>query len=204
MKLISITLFFLILIYNSYSQEPSTLEIFSEYELFLESKKKDTLIKYRYKEYKCSENFFGTVHFYYQNEKLKLIQHTYKQGFYNDYVLELYYIKNDSLALQSVRTRITHQNTVSYQNKYSRGTSVENVYELVEQRTVIGNKNLKQDCYIRGEGKEMSESEKLNFEKSECFESFEEIDDKYKFLLKVEKKFLRAFHKGPACIFHIW
>ena len=203
MKLLSILLFLTSICY-CFGQESSGEEIFSDYEQFLKDINKDTLIIHRYKEYTCSDNFFGTVHYYYKNEKLKLIEHAYKQGFYNDYVFELYYIKNDSLVLQSVRTQITHQNTVSYKNKYSSGVSVENVYELVEQRTVISNNNSMRDCYIRGEGREMSESEKLNFEKSECFESLEEIDYKYKFLLKVEKKFLRAFHKGPACIFHIW
>ena len=204
MKLISITLLFLTSICYCYGQESFNEEIFSDYEKFLKDIKKDTLIVHRSKEYTCSDNFFGTVHYYYQNEKLKLIEHVYKQGFYNDYEFELYYINNDSLALRSMKTLISHQNTVSYQNKYSTGVSVENVYELIEQRTVIDNKNLTQQCYSRGQDKEMSESEKLNFEKSECMESLEEIDFKYKFLLKVEKKFLRAYHKGPACIFHIW
>lgn len=203
MKLLGITFLFFVSINICSGQKSSNKKLFSNYEQFLKNVNKDTLILRRSKEYKCSENFMGTVSFFYKDEKLKLIEHAFKEGYYEGYIYEYYFIEEGNLLLKTTRTNITHYNTKSYQSESRSGASVEKVFELIEQRAVL-NKGSEIECYIRGEGRERSESETLDFERNECSESLEEIEKKFNYLLKVEKKFLPVFHKGPACIFHMW
>src|SRR5690606_26454781 len=101
-----------------------------------------------------SEDFFGEVRFFYKKDSLRLIQHIFKQGFYEDYTKENYYLKGESLLLQTVFTEITHFNTNSYQNNNgSYVSSVEKFVELIEERMLIDNHNSDMNCYQRSYGR---------------------------------------------------
>lgn len=210
MKLSVKILFSFLLVNFSFSQEFQQNEVVLDYEQLLNEIANDTLIKQRTARYECSEDFFGEVRFFYKKDSLRLIQHIFKQGFYDDYIKENYYLKGDSLQLQTVLTEIIHFNTNSYQNNNgSYVNSAEKFVELREERKLIDNHNSEMDCYQRSFGKKASEWDQdyfnsLNFTEGKCTDHFEEVTDKFKLLLKVEQKFLNSSRKNPPCIFHIW
>lgn len=192
----------------SFSQEFQKVVL--DYEQFLNEIDSDTTIKQRTISYECSEDFLGEVRFFYKKDSLRLMQHIFKQGFYEDYSKENYYLKGDSLKLQTVFIEIIHFNTNSYQNNTgSYVSSAEKFVELIEERRVIDNYNSKIDCYQRSFGEKASEWDRdyfnsLDFSEGKCTENFEEVRDKFKLLLKVERKLLNSSRKNPPCIFHVW
>src|SRR5690606_2380522 len=134
MKVSVIILLLFLLVNFSFSQEFQHDKAFVAYEQFLNQIDTDTLITQRTARYECSEDFFGEVRFFYKKDSLRLIQHIFKQGFYEDYTKENYYLKGESLLLQTVFTEITHFNTNSYQNNNgSYVSSVEKFVELIEE-----------------------------------------------------------------------
>ncbi|MDY8137997.1 hypothetical protein [Aquimarina sp. 2201CG5-10] len=206
MKIISL-IFGLFFMLPCIAQESKNKTIDTAYETFLSRVGKDTLVTYRSKEYKCSEDVFGIVGFYYEKEKLRLIEHTYKQGFYEDYTTEYYFMENDDLVMSCMLFKISHLNTYSYESKYQQKAGVEKVLELVEERMFFDKDT--PVCYRRSYGTKVSEWDQdyfnsLDFEASNCNENVEDIRYKYRLLRKAEKRLLHTFRKGPACIFHMW
>ncbi len=210
MKLSVIILLSFLLVNFSFSQEFQNNTVVLDYEQLLNEIDNDTLIKQRTARYECSEDFFGEVNFFYKKDSLRLIKHIFKQGFYEDYTIENYYIKGDSLLLQTVFTEITHLNTNNYQsNNGSYVSSVEKFLELIEERRVIKSSNSEMDCYQRSYGRKVSEWDQdyfntLEFSKVTCYDNLEEVTDKFKLLRKAERKFLQPSHKSLPCIFYIW
>lgn|SRR5690606_14828432 len=206
MKLsVSIFLFFL-LVNFSFSQELQ--KVGADYEQLLNEIDNDTLVTRRTVRYECSEDVFGEVHFFYKEDSLRLIKHIYKQAYYQEYTRERYYIKRDSLLLQSVFTEMINLNSNNYQNSHGSYVSgAEKFMEYTEERRFITNAEM--DCYQRSFGNKVSEWDQdyfntLGFRKSQCTGDFEEVTDKFKLLLKVERKILNSYRKDPSCIFHIW
>lgn len=194
---------------NSFSQNYQTQNISITYkELLAKIAEKDTTIHRTSKKYNCSEDFFGTIHYYYKDKSLRLIKHVYKQGFYEEYATEYYYLKNDSLLLQTVISQKTHLNTQSFESKYKQMASAEKVVEITEQRIFLDNYKVHPKCYVKSHGMKLAEwdqdyFENLKFKESTCLETSKDIDYKYRLLRKAEQK-LNLFRKNPGCIFNMW
>lgn len=192
-----------------FGQELQHDKIFIDYEQLLEEINNGEL-KQRVAEYKCSEDVYGEVHFFYRQDSLRLIKHAYKQGVYQEYAKENYYLKGDSLLLQTVFTEMINLNTNYYSN--SQGSYVsgaEKFLELKEERRLISPSNFGMICYERSFGAKISEWDQdyfntLDFSKAECVDYLNDTKDKFKLLRKVEQKFLNSLHKNPPCIFHVW
>ncbi len=209
MKLYHFLFVLALLVLNiSYCQDDSTDALYGSYDLFLESvNKKDTLISTTYKTYKCSENLEGTIYFYYKNDTIKLITHSYKQGRYDNWHIERYYLKNNTLRIKTTSTEIIHYNTQSVQSSQRQSFSAQKVLELVEHRMVF-DENSVATCKTRSYGEKLSEWDQayfntLPFEEADCVEDQDDILYKYRLLRKAEKKLI-SDRKNPGCIFHLW
>lgn len=210
MKLTAIIFSFFLCMNFSFSQEPQHEKYFVEYENLLDETKTNAQIILKVAKYECSEDVFGEVHYIYKEDSLKLIKHVFKQGYYQEYTKEYYYVKADSLQLHTIFKELIVFNTNNYENSY--GTSVsgaEKFMELIEERRVINSSNSEMNCYKRSYGQKVSEWDQdffntLEFSEAECTDYFDDITDKFKLLLKVERNYLNSSRKKPPCIFHIW
>ncbi|MCK8522587.1 hypothetical protein M0D21_13465 [Aquimarina sp. D1M17] len=170
---------------------------------------KDTLISHISKNYKCSENLSGRIEFYHKGDKLKLIKHTYQQGFARDVYLEYFFIENDMIRLKTSISEIIRMNTLY--KKSSQGSSslsAEKVVEVIEH-AMFFKENGESSCYERRHGEILSKwdvdyFETVPFEKSNCQEDIEDIRYKYRLLRKAEKKLESYSNRKPSCIFHLW
>lgn len=210
MKLSVIILLSFLLVNFSFSQEFQNNTVVADYEQLLNEIDNDTLLTRRTARYECSEDVFGEVHFFYKEDSLRLIKHVFKQGHYQEYIRENYYLKGDSLLLQSVFTEMISINSNNYQNSHGSYVSgAEKFLEFIEERRFINIANAEIDCYQRSFGNKVSEWDEdyfntLKFSKVQCTDNFEEATEKFKLLLKVERKLLNSYRKNPPCIFHIW
>ncbi|WP_103864030.1 hypothetical protein [Aquimarina sp. I32.4] len=206
MKLYTSVFFFLI-VSLAYSQELSKDTTVSGYETLLKAIiAKDTLITRAFKQYECSEQFSGSIDYFYKKEKLKLIKHVYKEN--ADVTLEYYYVQNDTLKLQTIFTEITRFNTLLQESAQRKAFSAEKVLDVTEYRTYIKD-NVIASCYTRGDMQKFSEWDHdafnaLSFEKSGCKIPIDEINYKYNLLRKAEKKLINYYGQKPRCIFHLW
>lgn len=208
MKQCYIFLFAILLSDFGYGQEIYNKELNTRYEEFLKEKGKDTLVSDMIKRYKCSEDFSGTIRFYYKQKELMMIEHSYKQGRYESSILEYYYLKADNLALRTVLSEISYMNTYSYKDERKETVGAEKVVEYIEERTFV-EKNAAMACYKRSYGGKVAEWDQkyfnsLKFEESPCQEISEEVMYKYRLLRKAEKKLINSFRDKPNCIFHMW
>lgn len=208
MKLYSSILFLFFLTF-AYSQDTFD-KVNNSYEEFLDRlDQKDTLIKNRTKYYECSESLSGRIEFYFQEKKLRLVQHIYKQGFGSDVFLENYFIEKDTLRLKTSISEITHINSLYLKSSQgSSSTTIEKVIEVIENRMFF-EKGLTAVCYERRHGEKRSEwnqeyFDNLTFEKANCVEDLEDIRYKYRLLRKAETKLQNYSNRKRACIFHIW
>ncbi|UOB17869.1 hypothetical protein [Abyssalbus ytuae] len=170
--------------------------------------KNDTLIHQRGKEYKCSENFFGTVTYYYESEVLKFIKHVYKNSLYEDFNTEYYFIEKGILKLQVQFYQIIRYNTVSYTSKHENSFSAEKVLDLTETRFFL-KPDEKVDCFERSFMEKLSEWDEeifnnIDFTPAQCDTDISDILYKYRILKKFEKRLKFSSGKHPECIFHIW
>lgn len=209
MKSFSIIIIFFFCCGTGFSQKTQEQEThLAEYKTFLQKiVNKDTLLARTSKKYKCSEDFFGTVT-YYKDKDLQLIAHIYKPGLYEEYVTEYYYLRNDSLLLQTVISRKIHLNTKSFESKHKQMVGAEKVAEVTEQIVFLNADSTNLECYNRSYGMKVSEWDQkyfdsLKFEKNTCQENLEDIHYKYRLLRKAKQK-LNRFRKNPGCIFHLW
>ncbi|GGX24703.1 hypothetical protein [Aquimarina muelleri] len=192
----------------SYSQELSQNEINISYESFLQAvEKKDTLVTEKFKRYKCSEFFSGSIKFYFLEKKLKLIIHRYKQG--GDMNLEHYYVDKDTLRLQTSFLENIRYNTYSFESTHEKSSTIEKVLEVIEFRKFFG-RDFNELCYERKDMQKLAEwnsdfFNSLSFKKKQCANGVvEDVNYKYRLLLKAEKKLVNYGGKKLGCIFHLW
>ncbi len=193
----------------SYAQEEFTKVDLSFRALQEAIAKKDTLITYVSKNYKCSENLSGRIQYYYKENQLKLIKHTYQQGFARDVYLEYFFVENDTIRLKTSISEIIRMNTLYKESSQGVSSlSAEKVVEVIEHVLFFeGNNNV--GCYERRHGEKLSQwdadfFETIPFEKSNCQEDVEDIRFKYRLLRKAEKKLENYSNRKPSCIFHLW
>ncbi len=183
-----------------------------EYDVLQERiKKKDTLIHYITKHYECSQVLSGRIDYYYEADKLILINHLYKQGLANLWTSEDYFIIDDILKIKTLTTEETiHLNTeYKKDEKGSSSISVEKVIEVVEQRMFFDS-NATSTCFARKHAKngldwDAAYFNSLALKESNCIEDDDEIRDKYKLLRKAEKKLNVGYsYRKQQCIFYMW
>ncbi|MBU2996349.1 hypothetical protein KO500_07880 [Cellulophaga baltica] len=202
---------FLCVVTYGYSQQKFDV-VNNEYDVLQERiKKKDTLIHYITKHYECSQVLSGRIDYYYEADKLILINHLYKQGLANLWTSEDYFIIDDTLKIKTLTTEETiHLNTEYKEDE--RGTSsisVEKVIEVVEQRMFFDS-NSTSICFARKHAKngldwDVAYFNSLALKESNCIEDDDEIRDKYKLLRKAEKKLKVGYsYRKQQCIFYMW
>lgn len=208
MKLYSSIFLFFFLTFN-YGQEVSQKQVNTSYEEILKEigkKERDTLIKQVFKRYQCSEYLSGNIEFYYQNDQLKLIKHSYKQNWDNNF--EYYYLENDTLRLYTTFTEILRANTRYTQSETDTSFSMEKVLDVTENRTFLNKKNVLM-CLERKDMQKQSEWDNdyfntLSFKKADCTTDIVDIQYKYRILRKAETKLIKHGGKPPGCIFYLW
>ncbi|WP_205961005.1 hypothetical protein [Psychroserpens sp. NJDZ02] len=205
------TILFLCAVLYGYSQQTFDTAN-SEYDVLQERiKTKDTLIHYITKHYECSQVLSGRIDYYYEADKLILINHFYKQGSTNLWTSEDYFIIDDTLKIKTLITEETiHLNTM-YKEDYNGSSSirVEKVIEVVEQRMFFDS-NSTSVCFERKHAKNALDWDaayfnSLELKESNCIEDNEEILDKYKLLRKAEKNLKAGYsYREQQCIFYMW
>ncbi|MBQ4803242.1 hypothetical protein J8L88_10315 [Aquimarina sp. MMG015] len=202
--------FFFIIHFGYCQQEFPASEQDNYFEFLNRIASKDSTINNTYKRYKCSENFFGTIDYYRENEKLRFIIHAYKPHAYEDAILEYYYIENDSLKTNAVFNYIIKYNTKSFESKNVQKFGAEKITEIQEDLSIFSPKMNSLNCFTRmlpSDGESWIKDAYLNkltlYKKAPCKEAAVEILDKYNQLRKAEKKLI-TYHRTLGCLFHLW